>query len=613
MLSALLTVACTREQAAPAPAEEAASARVDTPPARTPSVTISGEEAVVVPAWRPPLLEIAAGQVDRVRAEAVAALAAGRLYAEPRAAIPLLLALQARAPDDARVQAALAQARAALLQRGDAALLAQDEDPAALRVAHEIAAVARVAGPDDAQVQAFLARLDRADEVHELNLRGERDLQAGRLGEGSGDNGKGALARFRRAVQLHPGNVRAAQGLAAVESAMLRRGEEAAARADFDAAEHWLQRAAEVRPGTATIGDARERVARVRAAHVRGLRDRGLQALTRDDGVAQARRQLAEILRIAAAGDPAAAELRERIDLATHYGLFRPGQTFTDALAGGGRGPQMLVVPHGGFRMGARDDEAGAGPAERPAHYVRFDRGFALARSEVTVGQFRRFVEASGYRSRAARREHSTVYDERSGNLVRRSGVDWRSDYTGATARDEWPVLHVSAKDAEAYAEWLSRQSGERYRLPSEAEFEYALRAGSAGHFPWGDGAPSQQAGNVTGGEDVSPSGRRWRHAFRGYGDGWWGPAPVASFMPNAFGLHDLTGNVSEWVADCWHAGYRRAPGDGGAWVNPGCRNRVVRGGSWASAPEQVRAAWRLGAESDTTNARLGFRVVREL
>jgi formylglycine-generating enzyme required for sulfatase activity len=121
------------------------------------------------------------------------------------------------------------------------------------------------------------------------------------------------------------------------------------------------------------------------------------------------------------------------------------------------------------------------------------------------------------------------------------------------------------------------------------------------------------RAGNFTGALDASPGGRRWRNAFQGYGDGWWGPAPAGAFAPNAFGLHDMDGNVSEWVADCWHESFRRAPLDGGAWVNPGCRTRVVRGGSWASAPEQVRTSWRLASEADTTNARLGFRVVRDL
>ena len=119
-------------------------------------------------------------------------------------------------------------------------------------------------------------------------------------------------------------------------------------------------------------------------------------------------------------------------------------------------------------------------------------------------------------------------------------------------------------------------------------------------------------ASNLTGARDVSPQGRHWSNAFAGYGDGWWGPAPVGSFAPNAYGLHDMAGNVSEWVADCWHDGYRRAPDDGDAWVNPGCRVRTMRGGAWASSPDQTRSAWRAPARVDTTNARLGFRVARE-
>ena len=138
----------------------------------------------------------------------------------------------------------------------------------------------------------------------------------------------------------------------------------------------------------------------------------------------------------------------------------------------------------------------------------------------------RRFIQATGYRSRAVRRGHSTVYDERSGNLVRRSNVDWSSDYVGRPAAADAPVLHVSAKDAQAYVEWLSQQSGQRYRLPSEAEFEYALRAGSTGVFPWSSDVPPASAGNVTGARDRSQGGRAWRNAFEGYRDGWWGPAP---------------------------------------------------------------------------------------
>ena len=345
--------------------------------------------------------------------------------------------------------------------------------------------------------------------------------------------------------------------------------------------------------------------------HAPNLGTIGVRDLVTPLGLKDARIKLAEVLRIAEPGNRVAADFRQRIDLATHYGLFRPGQAFTDALHNGGRGPEMVVVPHGGFLMGAGDDEVDAADAEKPAHYVRFDRGFAMARHPVTVGEFRRFVEATQYRPRATRRGHSIVYDERSGNFVRRSGVDWRSDYAGQPASDDMPVLHVSVYDAEAYAEWLAGQTGHGYRLPSEAEYEYALRAGQQGRYAWGNGQPPRGVANLTGGNDRSPSGRTWNNAFVGYGDGYWGPAPVGRFRANAFGLKDLDGNTSEWVGDCWHASYRRAPADGAAWFNPGCRSRVVRGGSWASSPAQARAAWRSSSDSDMTNARVGFRVVR--
>lgn len=562
------------------------------------------------PQWTPPPVDVTPDSERVLRRRAAQSLEEGRLFGEPDSAIPIYLALRTHAPDDAALAAELARAVQALVEQGDAALAAIDEDPSQLQRAHEIAAVARKTAPDDRQVLAFLERLERVDAAQRENVAGERELEAGRIGEGGG----GAIARFREALRLRKGDARALQGLAAAESALIRRAERAADEDDYAGAERWLAVAAKVRPDADTVEHARRRIAALRAARVRGLRDAGIAALARPDGVAEARKHLAALLRIAPPGDPAAAELRERIDLAVHYGLFRPGQVFTDALLGGvGRGPQMVVVPHGAFRMGAAPGEAGATDAERPARNIRFDRGFAMSRHEITVGEFRRFVAASGYQSRAVRRGYSIAYDERGGNLVRRGGVDWLSDYRGQPASESMPVLHVSAKDAAAYAEWLSEKTGQKYRLPSEAEFEYAVRAGGSGPFPWGDAAPPPRTGNFTGGLDRSPTGRRWRNAFEGYGDDAWGPAPVGSYLPNRFGLHDLAGNVSEWVADCWHDSYRRAPRDAEAWVNPGCRTRAVRGGAWASSPEQTRSAWRQGSDADTTNARIGFRVVREI
>ncbi len=583
-------------------------------------VTVSGDDAIANRlTWRIPTIAVADADVPAMRKRAASALTEGRLYEDADAAIPLYLALLRHAPDDARAQGGLDRALAKLIDAGNTALAESGDDIEALRRAHAIAAVMRSVGL--ARVDggaAFLDRLDNADRLWELNEAAEVALAAGRLGDAvrDGDATEGALPLFRRALALAPGQPRASQGVAAVESALIRRAEDAALRSDYEEAARWLARAEAVRRDADTAAIGRARVDAIRQAQIAVLRDEGLRLLTtpqRPNHLRWAREKLAELIRIASPGDPAAAELRGRIDLTTHYGLLRPGQRFTDALEGGGRGPQMVVVPHGGFRMGARDTEPDASDAERPSRYVRFERGFAIARTEVTVGEFRRFVRISGHRPRAERRGHSLVYDERGGNFVRRSGVDWRHDHVGRLADDAMPVLHVSAKDAEAYARWLSERSGQRYRLPSEAEFEYAARSGSPGHYPWGDRPPAPGAGNLTGGGDRSPGGRNWGNAFAGYGDGFWGPAPTARFRPNHFDIHDLEGNVSEWVADCWHDGYRRAPTQGEAWVNSGCRTRVVRGGAWANSPAQTRSAWRSQAASDTTNALTGFRVVRDL
>lgn len=608
------------------------------------SVTISGDDGGDAGLnWRAPLPSLTAPELPAARRDAARALEEGRLYRQPADAIPLYLAIRALDPDDAVAARGLERARVALLRQGQAMLerVERDEGPEsesgpvsepesesesesepsmppqpspaeALRSASEIAAVLRALAPADGEaLEAYLARLDRAERVFALNEAGQAHLRADELGEAGG----GALARFREALALMPGQPRALRGVAEVEAALLRRAESAAEAGDFQAAEHWLLQAARVAgsdDAASPLALARERVEALRRTRLSSLRSAGIADLSTPQGLRAAREKLAEMLRIAAPGDAIAADFRQRVDLATHYGVFRPGQVFTDALVDGSRGPQMVVVPHGGFRMGAPESEADSQDSERPVHYVRFDRGFAVSRTEVTVGEFRRFIEATGHRARASRRGHSIVYDERSGNFVRRNGVDWQSDYAGAPAADDLPVLHISVYDAEAYAAWLSERTGRGYRLPSEAEFEYVLRAGGQGRYPWGgDRPPPENVANMTGSLDVSPGGRHWNNAFPGYGDGHWGPAPVGRFAPNAWGVHDMAGNVSEWVADCWHASYRRAPAEGAAWFNPGCRSRVVRGASWASAPHQARAAWRYATNSDLTNARVGFRLVR--
>ena len=606
LLSLLLVAACkpAPEAVAPPPVD-----RTDSVNPRLPSITVSGDESGAAAwNWQAPKPALTLEDIPEARRDAALALSQQRLFQDDSAAIPLYLAIQSLLPGDEQAAAGLEKALRQLLRQGGRALADADEQADALRRAGEIAAVARALNPQDEEVVAYLTRVDVADQLWRLNTEGERALRSGELGT----DGASVLAGFREVLALSSGQSRALQGLAATESAMIRRAEERALAADFDDAARWLAHAAQVREDAATIEEAKQRVNRIRKARIAALRETGLSDLSSLPGLRNARVLLAEVLRIAEPGDAMAADFRQRIDLATYYGLFKPGQAFTEALANGGRGPEMVVVPHGGFSMGAKENEIGAAESEKPEHYVRFSRGFAMSRQAVSVAEFRRFVQATRYRPRATRRGHSTVYDERSGNFARRSGVDWQSDYAGRHAADSLPVLHVSVRDAEAYAEWLSVQTGNSYRLPSEAEFEYAARAGGQGRYPWGNhGVPPARFGNLTGGNDVSPSGRHWNNAFVSYGDGFWGPAPVGSYTPNAWGLHDLGSNVSEWVSDCWHASYRRAPADGASWFNPGCRSRVVRGGSWASSPVQARSAWRSPSDSDMTNARVGFRVVR--
>jgi len=573
------------------------------------TVTIADDDAAEdIQQWTPPRVDRQQRSQAQLRRAAGQAFARDHLYEDADAAIPLWLAVQEEDPDDRQARDGLQRARQRLLQQADALLARPLKQREALAEASRQALVLLTLAPKDDKVRALQGRVETAQRVVAYNRAGEDDLRADRIGE----DGDGAIPNFREALALDKDNRRARQGLAAAESGLIRRAEDAARARDFASAGTWLAEASKVRDSSPTIADAFERIEQIRATALVQLRDGGLRDLATPQGLKPAREKLAEALRIALPGDPVVAQLRERIDLATHYGSFRPGQVFSDALRDGGRGPQMIVVPHGGFQMGAGDTEPGATDAERPSHYVRFERGFAMAITEVTVSDFERYVKATNARPRATRRGHSVVYDERSGNFIRRSGVDWRSDYDGSRAMGNSPVMHVSVRDAENYATWLSEQTGRSYRLPSEAEFEYAMRGGNSGRYPWGDaGLPPEGNGNYTGSRDVSPSGRHWQNAFIGYGDGWWGPAPVATFQANAFGLHDLSGNLSEWVADCWHASYRRAPSDGAAWFNPGCRSRVIRGGNWANAPEQTRAAWRQSQDSDTTSARIGFRLVR--
>ena len=162
--------------------------------------------------------------------------------------------------------------------------------------------------------------------------------------------------------------------------------------------------------------------------------------------------------------------------------------------------------------------------------------------------------------------------------------------------RGRRPVVNVSWDDAKEYVAWLSAQTGAEYRLPSEAEWEYAARAGTATKFSWGNEIGVNRANC---------------HIL--CGDQWERIAPAGSFAPNGFGLHDMHGNVWEWVEDCWNGSYAGAPSNGGAWLRGDCTERVLRGGAWFNIPGNLRAGYRDGVTTRIRDDRIGFRVARTL
>jgi formylglycine-generating enzyme required for sulfatase activity len=554
--------------------------------------------------WEPQLVETAPERLDDLLARADAALAAGRIESGADNALALYLSVLEHDADNARARAGVAQIAAQLAARGDAALDAGEFETAA----QLLPVLQRLQPADDAGVAAFAQRLRAARELALLLVEGERLAANGALVDPPGAN---AAEVYRQVLSRAPGHAGAQAALARIENDLVARANAAAEAGDYDESDRLLALAARVQPGSGAVQNASTRIVEMRQDRAAQLLDEGYAAAAQGD-LERAQRLLGQLETVSAQSQ-GIEELRQRIANARIYGNFRPGQSVIDTLDAGGNAPELVVIPAGRFEMGSPRGESDRKKNEGPQHTVVLERGFALARAEITVAQFRAFVQATGYVASAVQSGRSTIYDERTGSMAERAGVDWEDDHGGKRAAGDLPVVHVSWNDAKAYADWLSRETGAVYRLPSEAEFEYALRAGRASRYPWGDGAPARVLANLTGDKDRSATSRSWSKAFRDYDDGYWGPAPVRNYEPNVFGVHDLDGNVSEWVEDCWHDGYQRAPGDASPWVNPGCARRVVRGGSWASAPDQARSAFRVSAAPNSTNARLGFRVVREL
>ncbi len=425
--------------------------------------------------------------------------------------------------------------------------------------------------------------------------------------------GRSAMDLYLAALKLDPDNTEARDGLEAVFQATLEAALLLAREVDFEGADALLGRADLMEDSEDALTSTRERIQALRDEYL-NQSEADVRGLINSGEFVRAEEQITDLIAI---GLPRVRlrELRRELSFARVYGSFRPGQTLRDPLGNNPEelGPTLVVMPSGQFMMGSPESEADRLDHEGPRHRVIMPQGFALAKTETTVAQFSEFIEATGHQTDAERTGWSRVYDVRTGRMSRRSGVTWKQDYLGDEADPNLPVIHVSWRDAQAYADWLAQLSGLDYRLPTEAEFEYALRAGSQSPYWWGNGSPDSTVENLTGDKDLSPNGAQWNVAFSGYGDGHWGPGPVASYSTNPFGLHDMAGNVMEWVEDCWHDSFVRAPSDGSAWVNPGCRERVIRGGSWSSTPAMSRSAYRLAGRENSNDIRVGFRIARDL
>ncbi len=507
-------------------------------------------------------------------------------------------------PEDAEARSGLDQLLGDVVAQANNAL-AQGNLTQARRLRNAITTVQ----PDHPGVASLNQQLQIRAQIASLLDSAQTAVDEARYVSPEEDN---ALAHYNAILALDETNADALQGLQNVRQALVDRAMELAQQSDFETAAIYLDQASLVPGDDSALSDARNQLIQLGDEALVDAASAATDAIDAGN-FDQAEGLLTQL--VALGGDPQQiASLRSRLEDARLYGGFQPGQIIVDPLGNTGlSGPSMVVISAGSFLMGSPDDESDRASNEGPRRRVTFNRGFAIGQHEISVAEFRQFVDETGYRTDAERLGDSRIYDEDTGTLVRRADVDWSRDFRGERADDGLPVIHVSWNDAVAYADWLTQQTLRAYRLPSESEFEYVLRSGSQTMYWWGNGVPQVVVENTTGDRDVSESRRRWTAGFRRYEDGFWGPAPVASFAVNTFGLYDMGGNVSEWVQDCWHDTYVQAPVDQSAWVNPGCNLRVIRGGSWSSSPEQARSAFRLAAQTDTRGSRVGFRLARDL
>lgn len=379
------------------------------------------------------------------------------------------------------------------------------------------------------------------------------------------DQARQADAAARDAATKAAARKAAAARATAARAAAARAAAAKMAKARIAAEKVAAVREAAVREASAREAAAREAAAREAAAREAAAREAAAQEAAARETAAREAQAREAAAREAAAREAAVKMALAREAAATQARAARAQPRFGTVFRDCAECPELVWLPQGDFIMGEPSAAIG------PQHVVRISYLLAVGRFEVTFDEWDVCVATGGCR----RRPHDSGW-----------------------GRGRQPVINVSWADAQQYAAWLSRRTGKPYRLLSEAEWEYAARAGTEVRYWWGDDPRHGDA-------NCRDCGSRW---------GGRQAAPVGRFAPNPFGLHDMHGNVFEWVEDCYHYGYRDAPSDGRAWTlecTATADTRMLRGGAWHGPTITTRSAARSTAVSSYYDNRIGFRVAR--
>jgi formylglycine-generating enzyme required for sulfatase activity len=281
---------------------------------------------------------------------------------------------------------------------------------------------------------------------------------------------------------------------------------------------------------------------------------------------------------------------------------LQPGAVFQDCADC----PEMVIIPTGEFEMGFDGGEEER--YEGPVHTVSIARAFAVGRFEITTAQYAQFINESDHESAKG----CYMWDGKNATMI--ETADWRDPVYGRPSWAQEPVACVDWNDVKAYVNWLAEKTGQPYRLLTEAEWEYAAKAGSKTTFTWG--ASEEDAclyGNIFDKATIADQGLFAAIAPTGCHDGYSRIAPVGQYLPNAFGLHDMSGNVWEWTEDCYVMPYADKPIDGTAYLKEEhCDRRSVRGGSWMTGGQRQRPTFRGRDPMDRVSQVFGFRIARD-